>query len=99
VNLCFLNGVFNNRFPLASPSETRECPEKESTSSTDKGPEEVDQEKRDGETWRRNVGHDFFAKRKRPQRKPEHTTAETEKSSRTTGNQQTSHPPPNSKFG
>jgi hypothetical protein len=36
VNLCFLNGVFINRFPLASPSETRECPEKESISSTDK---------------------------------------------------------------
>jgi hypothetical protein len=42
--------VFINRFPLASPSEARECPEKESTSSTDKGPEEEgDQEIRDGE--------------------------------------------------
>jgi hypothetical protein len=30
VNLCFVNCVFINRFPLASPSEARECPEKES---------------------------------------------------------------------
>jgi hypothetical protein len=43
--------VFINRFPLASPSETREYPEKESTSSTDKGPEEEgDQVNRNGET-------------------------------------------------
>jgi hypothetical protein len=50
--------VFINRFPLASPSETRECPEKESTSSTDKGPEvEGDQVTRDGETKESNVSN------------------------------------------
>jgi hypothetical protein len=56
--------VFINRFPLASPSETRECPEKESISSTDKRTtheeeEERDtKEKEDGERWRINAWHD-----------------------------------------